>query len=132
MEGFTAEKLKAVCLHLEEGFSQALVCQELRIGWSTLVLWLQVYRLGGTAGLLPAPSASRKARLSAPITDHIPELKRQHPAFGIKRISQVLRRWFFLPASPGTVRQRLSAPSRYFFDQEILRTIDIRPCVHRF
>jgi transposase InsO family protein len=34
-------------------------------------------------------------------------LKKENPTFGIKRISQVLRRCFFLPASPYTVRQRL-------------------------
>ena len=48
-------------------------------------------------------------RLPAPITEKIIELKQENPTFGIKRISQVLRRCFFLPASPETVRQRLHA-----------------------
>ena len=47
--------------------------------------------------------------MPAPITEKIVELKQQNPTFGIKRISQVLRRVFFLPASPETVRQRLHA-----------------------
>ena len=46
-----AEKLKAVRLHLEEGFTQGLVCQELGVCKSTLVMWLQAYRLDGEAGL---------------------------------------------------------------------------------
>ena len=102
-----AEKLKAVRLHLEEGFTQGLVCQELGVCKSTLVMWLQAYRLDGEAGLQPGVPGPRKKRLPAPITDKIVELKQQNPAFGIKRISQVLRRCFFLPASPETVRQRL-------------------------
>jgi transposase InsO family protein len=102
-----AEKLRAVRLHLEEGFNLTLVCQELNVSKSSLGLWLQAYRLGGEAGLQPVEKAGRQARLPVPITDKIIELKREHPAFGIKRISQLLRRWFLLPASPETVRHRL-------------------------
>jgi transposase InsO family protein len=102
-----ADKLKAVRLHLEEGFSLTLVSQELNVSKSSLGLWLQAYRLGGEAGLQPAAPGPRRARLPAPITDKLIELKREHPTFGVKRISQLLRRWFFLPASPETVRQRL-------------------------
>jgi len=108
MRRFTAaEKLKAIRLHLEEGFSMALVCQELNVSKSSLGLWLQAYRLGGEAGLQPGVPGPRQVRLPAPITDKIIELKQENPAFGVKRISQLLRRWFFLPASPETVRQRL-------------------------
>ena len=90
-----AEKLKAVRLRLEEGFTQDLVCQELDLGKSTLVLWLQAYRLGGEAGLQPVSVRRRQAKLPAPITDQIVELKQQNPTFGIKRISQLLHRCFF-------------------------------------
>ena len=110
MRRFTPdEKLKAVRLYLEEGFSQALVCAELGISNSRLEHWLQAYRLGGEAGLQPVSVRRRQARLPAPITEQIIELKQANPAFGIKRISQLLRRCFFLPASPETVRQRLHA-----------------------
>ena len=102
-----AQKLKAVRLHLEEGFTMALVCRELDVSKASLVLWLRAYRQDGEAGLQNPYAGKRQARLPAPITDKIIELKRQNPTFGIKRISQVLRRVFFLPASPETVRQRL-------------------------
>lgn len=104
-----AEKLKAVRLHVEEGFTMALVCQEMGISKSSLGNWLQAYRLGGEAGLQPAAPRSRQDRLPTPIADKIIALKQEHPAFGVKRISQLLRRWFLLPASPETVRQRLHA-----------------------
>jgi len=101
------QKLQAVRLHLEEGFSQSLVCQELNVSKSSLGLWLEEYRLGGEAGLAPARPGPRPAKLPPAITEKIRELKTDNPGFGIKRISQVLRRWFFLPASPETVRRRL-------------------------
>ena len=108
MRRFTVdEKLKAIRLHLEEGFSLSLVCEELGVSKSSLDHWLQAYRLGGEAGLQPRLPGRRPDRLPAPITEKIIELKQQNPTFGIKRISQVLRRCFFLPASPETVRQRL-------------------------
>jgi len=101
------EKLKAVRLYREEGFSMALVSQELGISKSSVEHWLKAYQLGGESGLQSKTGGRRKARLPAPITDKIIELKQENPTFGIKRISQVLRRCFFLPASPETVRQRL-------------------------
>jgi transposase InsO family protein len=102
-----ADKLRAVRLHLEEGFSKRDVCQEMGMSVSCLCLWVISYRQQGEAGLQSAYAAKRAAKLPAAITDKIVELKQQNPTFGIKRISQVLRRCFFLPASPETVRQRL-------------------------
>jgi transposase InsO family protein len=102
-----AEKLKAVRLYLDEGFSMDLVCEEVGTSKSSLTLWLDAYRHGGEAGLEPLAHGSRRERLPAAITEKIIELKKENPTFGIKRISQLLRRWFFLPASPETVRQRL-------------------------
>jgi transposase InsO family protein len=103
------EKLKAVRLYLEEGFNMTLVCEEVGVSRSCLGLWLEAYRSSGEAGLEPKLNGSRVPKLPAPITDKIIELKQETPTFGIKRISQVLRRCFFLPASPETVRQRLHA-----------------------
>lgn len=101
------EKLKAVRLHLEEGFSQQQVCDEMGMAHSGLSRWIGQYREQGQAGLQNRSSGKRAAKLPAAITEQILELKQQNPTFGIKRISQVLRRWFMLPASPETVRQRL-------------------------
>jgi transposase InsO family protein len=101
------EKLKAVRLRLEEGFSLKDICAEIGVAQSGLSRWISEYQQFGEAGLQNKVAGRRKDRLPAPITDKILELKQQNPTFGIKRISQVLRRCFFLPASPETVRQRL-------------------------
>lgn len=37
------------------------------------------------------------------------ELKRTNRMFGVKKIADALRRWFFLSASPETVRRTLHA-----------------------
>jgi transposase InsO family protein len=105
-------KLRAVKLHLEEGFTQDLVCQEMGMGKSTYCGWIKTYRERGEEGLrflLPPGGGGSKERirLPGPVTDKIIELKRQNPWWGIKRIAQVLRRMFLLQASPETVRTRL-------------------------
>lgn len=110
---FTPEfRLRAVKLHLEEGFPQGVVCREMGMSKNTLGAWLRVYRARGEEGLrsLPPPGGgggSQRARLPSPVTKKILELKRTNPWWGIKLISQVLRRMFFLKASPETVRTRL-------------------------
>jgi len=101
-------KLKAVRLRLEEGFRLREVCAEMGMAASCLSRWVRLYQQFGEAGLEAADRpATRPPKLPQPITKKIVELKQQHPAFGVKRISQLLRRWFFLPASPETVRQHL-------------------------
>lgn len=105
-------KLKAVRLHLQEGFSQDLVCKEMGMGSSSLAVWVRAYRERGEEGLRPLPppgggGGRGRSRLPAPVSEKIVELKRLNPWWGIKRIAQVLRRMFLLQASPETVRVRL-------------------------
>jgi len=104
-----ALKLRAVKLYLEEGFSSELIAQELSINPQSIARWAQRYRQFGQQGLedLKTGPPSGQSKLPAPVRDKIVELKKQEPASGIKRISQLLRRWFFLKASPETVRQTL-------------------------
>jgi transposase InsO family protein len=105
-------KLRAVKLHLEEGFPQELVCQEMGMGTSTFSGWLKRYREQGEEGLrfllpLGGGGSKKRSRLPGPVVEKILELKRQNPWWGIKRIAQALRRMFFLQASPESVRTRL-------------------------
>jgi transposase InsO family protein len=102
-------KLRAVKLHLEEGFSYGLVSQEMGLSKNTLVSWVQTYRQLGEEGLKGDPRQRPGRRLPEPVRDKIIEIKKQDPTFGIKRISQLLRRWFFLQASPETVRHTLKS-----------------------
>jgi transposase len=68
--------------------------------------WVRAYRSEGEAGL--ATHYRGKGRsLPTPVKQKIVEVKETNPLFGIKRISQVLKRTFFLSASPETVRKTL-------------------------
>ena len=102
-------KRRAVSLFLEEGFTRGAIAQELSISIQTLDRWVDRYRQFGEAGLQDHPSGPHpeQAKLSPAVTERILEIKKENPSFGVKRISQWLRRLFFLEASAETVRTRL-------------------------
>jgi transposase InsO family protein len=103
------EKLRAVKLHLEEGFTERLVSEETGVCVSTLSSWVIRYRKEGELGLRGQAAPRPGRRLPAPVTEKILELKRANRLFGVQRIADALRRWFFLQASPETVRKTLHA-----------------------
>jgi transposase InsO family protein len=102
-------KRRAVGLFLEEGFTRGAIAQELGIAIPTLDRWVDRYRQFGEAGLHDQPTGPHpdQAKLSPAVTERIVEIKKENPSFGVKRISQWLRRVFFLEASAETVRSRL-------------------------
>jgi len=101
------EKMRAVKLHLEEGFTEKLVGEETGIAVSTISMWVGLYRRDGEMGLRQKATPRPGRRLPRPVIDKIVEMKRINPFFGVKRIADGLRRWFFLEASPETVRKTL-------------------------
>lgn len=105
-------KRKAVRLFLEEGIPANLVAKEIGVSSSAIWDWAHQYKNGGEAGLRPKqPVASRNETgpqaVRAAIRGQVVEIKRRNQKFGVKRIAQVLRRIFHLPASPETVRKTL-------------------------
>jgi len=103
------EKLKAVRLHLQEGFPAKLVSEETGVSISSLGVWVRDYRKDGEAGLRRQTAPRPGRRLPSAVTEQIVALKKEHRLFGVKKIADALRRWFFLEASPETVRQTLHA-----------------------
>src|SRR5882672_11456395 len=103
------EKLKAVRLHLQEGFPQTLVAEETGVSTSSLAVWVRDYRKEGEAGLRRKPVPQQGRRLPPAVAEKIVELKRANRLFGVKKIADALRRWFFLKASSETVRKTLHA-----------------------
>jgi transposase InsO family protein len=102
------ERLRAVKLHLQEGFTITLVAQEMGVSAAAVDKWLQNYRRHGEEGLKDhRPGRQPARRLPEPVRDQIIALKKEDPSRGIKRISQLLKRVFFLKASSETVRQTL-------------------------
>jgi transposase InsO family protein len=101
-------KLRAVRLNLEEGYPLASIGRELGVSKDTIYLWVKRYRSEGEEGLEPRPWGScRGERMHPAVKAKIVEVKKEHPGFGVKRIAQVLKRAFFLRASPETVRRTL-------------------------
>ncbi|HXX22056.1 MAG TPA: IS481 family transposase [Terriglobia bacterium] len=100
---------KAVQLCLEEGFPLEQVAREMGVGLSTLSHWVRLYRTQGEAGLQSHPGRRRRAqpKMAPAVKAKVVELKRRHPHLGIQKISQFLRRMWFLPVSRETVRRTL-------------------------
>src|SRR5262249_24613434 len=101
------ERLRAVKLHLEEGFTQQQIAEEMGISSDAVYKWVARYRLQGEEALMNHSPGAPRAELPEPVRSKILELKTQEPTRGIKRISQMLKRVFFLQASPQTVRKTL-------------------------
>ncbi len=99
-------KLQVVKKFVEESIPVSVIRQECGLSGETVGRWVRAYRRHGEAGL--ATHYRGKGRsLPSPVRRKIVELKGANPLFGIKRISQLLKRAFFLSASPETVRKTL-------------------------
>lgn len=101
-------RLRAVQLHEEESYPVRLIATELGCNPNSIRRWLGRYRLYGQEGLREgypekAPTEDQPSAVKAQIT----ALKRRHPSYGVRRISDVLRRFFWIKASPSTVHQTL-------------------------
>jgi transposase InsO family protein len=98
---------RAVQLYVEEGLTSQLVAQELGISVKTVRAWARRYRRYGEQGLKGNAPGGGGAKLPGAVHAKITQLKNEDPGQGVRRISQILRRVFFLKASPETVRQHL-------------------------
>jgi transposase InsO family protein len=100
-------KLKAVKLFIEESVPLCIIQKEIGTRGDTVRRWVRLYRKQGEAGLQNRQGGPGKPRLPSAVKHKIIEVKKANPLFGIKRISQFLKRAFFLSASPETVRRTL-------------------------
>jgi len=104
-------RLRAVKLYIEEEYPAELITAEMGCSAHSLYEWARKYREDGPQGLKPKPRKKGGKKLPAPVRETIIELKQQNPGFGVRRISQFLRRVFFLPGSHETVRKALNEES---------------------
>jgi putative transposase len=105
-------KLRCVKLHLEEGLPISLLSKEVGASTDGIRRWVKAYQERGEVGLQnPVRSSGRWRRLPGPVRKKIVEIKKREPFFGVQRISHVLKRVFFLSASPETVRRTLQEES---------------------
>ena len=105
-------KLRCVKLRLEEGLPVGLLCKEVGVSKSAIHHWVKAYQERGEAGLRDSGVFPKKQKkLPGPVREKIVEIKKQKPFFGVQRISHLLKRVFFLSASPETVRRTLKEES---------------------
>jgi transposase InsO family protein len=100
-------KLKAVKMHLEDGVAQWIVAKQMGVCQSAMVRWVGQYRSGGVAALAQKPRKDAVARVPAAVKERIVALKQAEPTHGTHRISDLLKRMFFMKASHETVRRVL-------------------------
>ena len=105
-------KLRCVKLRVEEGLPISLLCKETGVSRDAVGHWVKAYQERGEGGLRNQGvfSGSRK-KLPGPVREKIVEIKKREPFFGVQRISHLLKRVFFLSASPETVRRTLQGES---------------------
>ena len=101
-------RVQAVRMQVEEGYPAPLIASEMGITEETLRQWVKRYQQYGEAGLQNQKRGSKRPRLSGRVKDKIIALKRSNPGYGSRRISDVLKRLFLLPASTTTVHTTLS------------------------
>jgi len=101
-------RLQCVRLCEEESYPRNYVSEQGNVSVKTLTNWIKRYRDNGEDGLKDKPrSKAGRAQIHSEVKDKIIEIKKEYPIFGSKRISDILKRIFFLKASPETVRQTL-------------------------
>jgi len=103
-------KLQVVKKFIEESVPVSVIVQECGVSHETVRNWVRAYRQHGAAGLSTNYTGHGRS-LPAPVKKKIIEIKEASPSFGITRISQLLKRAFFLSASPETVRKTLHESS---------------------
>lgn len=102
-------RLKVVKLFLEEGYDASLLAEEFGCGKSTIGRWIRLYREHGEQGLYA--SRTRHEKTVKPFNNNLKsqiiDLKQADPQRGVRRISDILRRFFLVKASPATVSKVL-------------------------
>jgi len=101
-------RLRIVKLHLEEGYSHKLIVEQFGISTHSIQRWVKAYRLHGAAGLEPQRPVSRKRRVADEVRQQAVVVKGEHPEYGPRRISDVLKRFFFMSTSPASVHKTLA------------------------
>lgn len=105
-----ADKLKAVKLYLEDGYSTQQVSEQFGVSKSALTQWARMYREHGAAAFTTPKDVPKNASTD-PVNDYvsaqIAEHKEAHLDHGAKRITQIFRRFLGLPVSTHQVRQVL-------------------------
>ncbi len=99
-------KLRAV-QQVEGGATLRDVARVFGVPDTTLSEWLRRWRRGGLEALLPPPPPEPPRPRPSPKREAVTRLRQEHPEYGTRRISDVLRRFEALGVSESEVRRIL-------------------------
>jgi transposase InsO family protein len=102
-------RLRMVRLFLEEGYSASLLREQFGVSGHSVRRWVRAYRRHGAEGLEPKRSTAGRSRVPAEVRQRMVEVKKDHPEYGPRRITDVLKRFFLIRTSAATVHKTLSA-----------------------
>ena len=80
------------------GYPRAYVSEREDARIKTLANWIKRYNESGEAGLKDKPRS--KAQIHSEVKEQIVEIKKEYLIFGSRKISDILKRIFFLNDSP--------------------------------
>jgi transposase InsO family protein len=104
-------KVKTVKLHLEDGISLSTISGQSDVCVTVLSRWVRQFRKDGPSGFGRSLKKRSSRRLPAPVKEQIVAMKEAQPQHGVHRISDILKRMFFMKASHETVRRVLHEES---------------------
>jgi transposase InsO family protein len=100
-------RLKVVKLFLEDGYPVVLIAQQFGISHHSIRRWSKSFQENGEQGLLAKARKPSGSKLPGAVSQSIIDLKKENPRYGIRRISDILKRFFLVKASPSTVQRTL-------------------------
>ncbi len=101
-------RLRMVRLFLEEGYSVAVLSEHFGVSRHSVQRWVKVYREKGAQGLVAKARSGAKPKMAPSVKKRIVKVKQAHPEYGARRIADVLKRIFLMPASASSVHRTLS------------------------
>ncbi len=105
----TAFREKIVRMRLEDQIPVKLLAKETGVSVNTINTWCMRWQEEGPAGLNHRPRPGCGAKLPKAVDEKIIEIKKENPEFGVRRIGDLLGRWFGLPGSREKARTVLNA-----------------------
>jgi len=104
-------RLRVVKLYIEENYTARMISEEMGCCKSAIHRWVGIYRRDGEEGLRTTGEGRSNSRPETPQQrarrEQVVAIKKENPHYGARRISDVLRRLFWIPASAGTVHKTL-------------------------
>jgi transposase InsO family protein len=100
-------RLKVARLYVEDGYPAKLIASQFGVSDYSVYTWGKRYRELGEQGLVDKPKTATGSKLPEAVSRSIVDLKKENPVYGARRISDILKRFFWVRTSASTVHRTL-------------------------